>query len=299
MALSLITPFRYSQYCTATSEFAQWMAAYVESNPINGTTGWRGHFQSYHLARPLSSSTSSVSKPAWLTGVQTRKGFHGLLVANLTNNASLMKTVNAILAFGGMRPCLPQYAPAICGDLLMLQAGRGNSPWTPGQVNTFNMLMPIASMSKVFEMLDPHEWTIYDSRVGTALAWLVDLYWGSVGGQHNAHLLRFPVPPGRVKKRVRPPWSPSVGGGRQGSLAFIYASWILRQVAEILRSKPVHYGKPLTIQHAISIAPLRPNWEVYHVEMALWMMGKQSFGPGGAPPISGLPPNAPGPVSDE
>ena len=62
----------------------------------------------------------------------------------------------------------------------------------------------------------------------------------------------------------------------QASLAFIYASWLLRLVSEILNTNS-KYGYPPTIEHHERWLPLSANWAVYNVEMALWMIGDKEF----------------------
>ena len=54
----------------------------------------------------------------------------------------------------------------------------------------------VASVTKVYEMHDPHSWMIYDSRVARGLAYLVRVWWEGIGNERREDLLRFPWPPG-------------------------------------------------------------------------------------------------------
>lgn len=275
MALSQIQPFDCSSYLHRLSDVPDWIADHIQETKINGRTGWREHFEKYTYSRCVSLG----HQPLWLEGVQKRAHFTRQLTSNLNDDVALMKVVNEIMDWGRMRQYPPEFAPAIRKALNVLQTRGGNSTWTPQQMSELDTGGTIASMSKVFAMFSPHEWTIYDSRVATALACLVRNFWGeaSKGEEVNANLLRFPVPPPRGESRQRPKGFPAVIYGKQGSLAFIYASWLQRRVAEILRTNSNKYGCPPTTERAANIAPLDADWQVYHVEMALWMMGAEKF----------------------
>lgn len=47
MALKIITPFMSDNYRTMVSGFVAWVAEYVQSNQIQGRTGWVSQLQSY------------------------------------------------------------------------------------------------------------------------------------------------------------------------------------------------------------------------------------------------------------
>lgn len=272
MALTTISPFCFAQYRAQTATFASWLADYVQHTPIRGETGWVSWFSSH--------------SGGWPGGVLGRAQYHMYLNHVLTGtNAQLISLVNQIIVVFHRMPSTSQYplssAQHIRRALRVLQSETANSPWTPRQIYDLDSGCRIAPISKAYQMLDPHKWTIYDSRVAYALARLVELFWGQNGAQVNPQLLRFPIPDRRSPPLgwTRPRGFPSAGGGHQGHLAFVYSSWLLRQVAEILRSNLRVYRSPPTAQNPspARILPLNPNWHVYHLEMALWMLGDKPF----------------------
>jgi|GEM_PF-3411142 len=273
MALSEISPFSYNTYAGRTKGFASWMADFVQSNTIHGRTGWVGQFSSYEWP-PHSSNT-------WKVGVLQRAKFYRGLVPSLNNNnRHMMKAVNQIRKWGipNSKPYQLRRAADIRKALNVLQSELVNSPWNQKDLGNFlHTPGTIASMSKVYEMFDPHKWTIYDSRVANALACLVRKFWTKNNNKEvDADILCFPVPP-----RRKVGWQPCEGfhgvtTRRQDCLAFVYASWLLRQVAEILRNNP-KYGVPPTMGQPSKCSPLDANWQVYHLEMALWMLGDKKF----------------------
>jgi len=189
----------------------------------------------------------------------------------------MIKTVNEIMKWGGMTPYSLSFAGDIRKALHVLQHETQNSAWISGCLANLDTGGTIASMSKVYEMFDPQKWTIYDSRVACALACLVRRFWTANNKEVDDDILRFPVPGRKNKGWRRPQGFPAVSGGHQGSLAFVYASWLLRQVAEILRNNPTKYDAPPTVGQPTKCSPLHANWQVYHLEMALWMLGDKVF----------------------
>jgi len=275
MALGLIEPFCYERYCTKTLTFADWVVNYVQRNQIRGQTGWISWFTSFQGGWAVGKSGQG--------GVLGRAKYHtALQKATISDDVCLISFVNQIIVgFHGMseRSAYPlSFASYIRKSLQVLQCETANSPWTPQQISDLDDGCRIAAISKMYQIFDPHKWTIYDSRVAYALARLVELFWAQNHIEVNADLLRFPIPSRRnpPKGWIRPKGFPAAGSGRQGHLAFVYASWLLRQMAEILRSNP-QYGYPPTVQVPDTYYPLNPNWQVYHLEMALWMLGDQPF----------------------
>lgn len=111
-------------------------------------------------------------------------------------------------------------------------------------------------------MYDPEWWTIYDSRVAAALAKLVGRWRRTEGGAGADHLLLFGLPAGRGGRRgdVESRF-PMLATPNQLRLNFIYASWLMRLIAaevSVIES-PIPGG----------------NWAVVHVEMVLFMLGKE------------------------
>lgn len=118
----------------------------------------------------------------------------------------------------------------------------------------------VASVSKVYEMHDLGSWTIYDSRVATGLALLVQSWWDHLGGDELGDLLRFPCPLPR-SGREPPAGFPRLRTPPQARLGFIYASWLCKALASRLNES---FGPPLP----------DTRWSPYHVEMVMWMLGK-------------------------
>lgn len=271
MALRSVHPFDYRTYIDKLGGFPQWMVEYAQHNRINGRTGWADHFTNYNYTG------------GWQDGVRVRRDLHNDLTANIGNDQALLRIANfTVNDFGGIKRL---YAIndliGIRRALVILWNEVSNPPWFAQHRGylCFSASTPrIASHSKLFEMFDPHKWTIYDSRVATAIICLVRHYWVASGHDVASDYLRFPVPP-RNSHGWRRPHSNQFSGVNthmQGCLAFIYASWLLRRVAEILRAN-VSYGHPPTTQNPGVWAPLDANWAVYGVEMALWMMGDKQF----------------------
>jgi hypothetical protein len=273
MALAMVNPFTYAAYCQQIQEFAEWMTEYVQKNKINSIKGWVAHFTSYHPG-------------CWQSGVKTRRDFHKTITASLGTDQSLLNVANKIVVgFGGInRPYKINGLAGIRGALVILFNEKSNPAWFKKNKDhlCFSLNTPrISSHSKLYEMFDPNKWTIYDSRVATALVCLVHKYWSGKGHNTASGYLSFPVPPrnlrGRPWQRPYPNQFPGVNTHQQAVLSFIYASWLLRKVAEILNADPKKYGCPPTIQHPGLWAPLDAKWAVYSVEMALWMMGDKKF----------------------
>jgi len=275
MALDLIEPFCYQEYHARTQDFASWLANHVQANAICGRTGWIAWFQTFGFNK-------CGSGPIWKRGVLNRAKYHKKLKGSLCNNNDhhLIRVVNEIIiklhGMGAKSSCTLKDAPRIREALNLLKSESGNLGWSPQKL--YN-LRRIAPMSKVYQMLDPHRWTIYDSRVATALACLVRRFWYVSGQEINSELMQFIyfcVPSRHNAQWSRPKGFHGCTTSRQACLAFIYASWLLRQVAEIMRSDS-KYGVPPTINMQYAIQPLDGNWQVYHLEMALWMLGDSEF----------------------
>lgn len=271
MDLSEIRPFSYGHFCERVGDFAQWMTEYVQNNRIHGYTGWAAQFKRYQYSR---------RKGNWKDGVSERRQLHVELHEALKggSNERLLKVVNDIVVrFGGVKaPYELQKMPSLRKALATLSNEANRSQWTIKALQDFTPNR-VTSFSKVYEMFNPHKWTIYDARVATAVVCLVWHFWEEKGQEMKPEILRFPVPR-RNKKNWQRPYPNKFPRGKihQRPLAFIYASWLARQAADILRSNS-KYGCPSTVQNPRKYYPLNANWQVYHVEMALWMLGDSSF----------------------
>jgi len=206
------------------------------------------------------------------------------LVGSLGSEQDLLNVANSIVIdWGGINRRFKyktEDVPGIQVALTVLVNETINSEWFTKYVDYLNFTHNprIAAHSKIYETFEPNKWTIYDSRVAAALVCLVYKYWEQEEQAIASGVLQLPVPPRNLLgwQRPHPSEFPAVNNVHQASLAFVYASWLLRSVAEILRSRP-QYGYPPTMEHAERYSPLDPNWQVYHVEMALWMMGNKEF----------------------
>jgi len=271
MALEAVSPFTYNTYCEKISEFAEWMAEYVYKNPINGRAGWPAHFGSYQWR----------GEKSWEDGVIARRDFHKTLVASIGSSQDLVNTANRILKWGGINSPYRQAENGILLGLAVLMNEHNTKLFAKCKdCLCFTPSRPrIAAHSKIYEVFEPHKWTIYDARVATALACLVYKFW-ETRPHITANLLCFPIPVRNKKDWQRP--YPNVfrtiedNDHEQASLSFIYASWLLRLVGEILNSNP-KYGYPPTMGNPTKWDPLDTKWTVYSVEMALWMIGDKNF----------------------
>jgi len=261
MALKPITPFNYATYINRISDFPEWMADQIDSDG----RGWRVHFEKYEF-----------KGSDWQQGTQKRCELHTNL-KNARPDDELLKAVNEIMCWGFPNDKQKQY---IEKDLIGIRnavevlgaESRGDSLTELQGNRLINYTNSVARNSKIYEMYDPARWTIYDSRVSKGLAILVGKYWEEKGQKPIDGLLRFPLARGRGGECIQGFHQIS---NSQAPLAFIYASWLLRKVAEILRSNPQKYGVPPTKEDAERFHPLPPDWQVYHVEMVLFMLGKE------------------------
>ncbi len=264
-----IEPFSYGAYTEQVSDFAKWAVEYVHQTKIHGSAGWVTHFQEYNFN----------GEKSWKAGVIKRRDFNKELLDSRNDNRGLIEVANRIVVCWGEittgYKC--QAAPRIRRALKALDTEPDGSGWKvdASELFGFTPTNRIASNSKIYEMYSPHKWTIYDSRVSIALACLVHYYWRARGRKVRPDLLQFPLAKSRTPINPYPKefeFLPS-DETMQSLLAFTFSSWLLRLIAEILRNQE-GYGKPPTIEDPSKYSPLGANWQVYHVEMALWMMGE-------------------------
>ncbi len=229
MALNRVDPFCYWTYHVKTGGFAHWMTDFVETNSIHGLNGWIDWF---------TKSTKCLNgEPAWKTSAVKRAQYHNKLRSILNKSDSdLINVINEIIVDWHGMPESSSYPSKFAPEIrkaLNILLHEGNSAWNPNDLITGGT---IASLSKVYQLIDPHKWTIYDSRLATGLACLVRHYWNHSGIEKYSDLIRFPVPDRHIKGWKRPAGFPSCSWSHQACLGFVYASWLLRQIAEIMRS---------------------------------------------------------------
>jgi hypothetical protein len=252
MALQTVHPFRSEIYLNAVSDFIYWAANHVERTEISGRTGWISHLHSYEW-----------KGQGWREGVNARLKFHDR-ITNAQSHDDFDKVIRDILDWGEMKPFDNGKIRLLRKSLEALDALRDKEHISMEDI----FVDRIASSSKIYEMHDPNTWMIYDSRVSRGLASLVTAWWETKGHKWHKDLLRFPWPPGRGIESP-PHGFPRVArtAPNQARLGFIYASWLSGALASKIREIT------RTDDHGL-------NWETYHVEMILFMLGK--FGTGSA-----------------
>ena len=272
MALAEVSPFTTAQYIHEIDDFPRWVVDYVVKTPINGRTGWNEHFKSY-----------TYSSGGWEQGVIARRDFYKTLVTPPSDDSTLADVANKVVRVWGHIKKVT-FSPAHMKPLREAFSLLDNeASWLGVGSTQLGRLFGIATQSpslpshtKLYEMHDPHKWTIYDSRVSFALTDLVLLYWTSKGNAIGSQLLSFPESVGRPKgdlkgSQLRDTACAPVGTRSEAALAFIYASWLMREIARLLRQNS-RVSPPPTDDTPPQYVPLQTDWQVYHVEMALWMM---------------------------
>lgn len=191
-------------------------------------------------------------------GIRARFRLHRTLEAALQPGAraeAFQEVVGHILEWGGMKPLDDS---DLRYTLATLSEFRLNGDERFALDSDLVWSNRIASTSKIYAMSDPRRWTIYDSRVGLAMRALAT---GYKEGARLPELLDFRVPPGRG------------GGGyitpNQARRGFLRTSRVLRQTAHQLNAA----GVPRPAQ-ALGCSEDTGGWQVYHLEMALFMLGR-------------------------
>lgn len=105
-------------------------------------------------------------------------------------------------------------------------------------------------------MWNPSHWIIYDSYSAKGLQWLISTYWQNQQQEIFPEYFRFPFPPGRAHTTLE--GFPILGTPRQAALAFVYSSWLSRELANQLNNQEGDI-----------------DWQAYHVEMALFQLGHE------------------------
>jgi hypothetical protein len=187
----------------------------------------------------------------WRGGLDARAVMHSQL-ARAAGPSNLADVVAEIVSWGGLPPLSAKAIESVLGSLPVLdQLATTDEP--PAALYADR----IPAVSKVYAMYEPSRWVIYDSRVARGLALLVS---EAVGSGSLPAALVFPQPPGRTG--LRPEGFPVLGTEKQARLGFVYASWFAQDVA----------GQ-------IELAcPDPAGWDVRHVEMALFMLGRPNGG---------------------
>lgn len=191
-------------------------------------------------------------------GIRARFRFHRTLAAALGPGApaqAFPAVVGEILEWGGMQPLDDTDLEYTKKTMLLLQ-NPDDAAFAVDHEQVWGRR--IASTSKVYAMSDPRRWTIYDSRVAAAVQVLVAAH---LGDADLPPLLDFRQPPGRG------------GGGpitpNQRRRGFLRTSRVLRQATAMLDAAGVPRPAP-----AAGCPDDTGGWQVYHLEMALFMLGR-------------------------
>lgn len=257
MALSQLSPFNQVSYASHVQPFVDFVIPYVQGTTIQGRTSWKNHFLAYSYA---------WGDGTWRSGLAARYQFRKQL-DGCSSNEQFLSAVNGIMSWGGLRPFDLDGIPLLTRSLRALALlDRGKAEWQA------ILAQRIASVTKVYAIHDLEKWAIYDSRAANGLARLVSAYWGVKGHEHLSYLLRFPQPLARTMKRVPPDGFPRGSSQDQFRLAFIYASWLLRAIADRLNAAIGVSSPPSMSPDGGSVSP--SSWKVYHMEMILFMLGQ-------------------------
>jgi hypothetical protein len=260
VALRPIEPFSRPGFQAAVAPFVAWATDHVATTAIGGRCGWVAHLHTYRW--------KGVD---WRGGLTQRRDM-ALALRRATTPAELAAAVAAVPSWGDMRDLSADDLSAVVASfpvLDRLREGTG-ADWQAVHARR------IAATSKVYAMRDLDSWTIYDSRVGFALARIIDRWWERGSRQELPALLGLAVPPERGPRRSLPAGFARIGSTRQAGLAFIYASWLVEAIAAQLAARDRR--------------PDGDRWRLAHVEMALFVMGDRSTNwdrEAGEPPARG------------
>ena len=250
MALDPITPLKREQYQSLVGDVIAFAVKYVDDHG-----GWLKLLSKYNYGGD-----------DWKSGVRQRFRFNEELMTSIPREDCLfVASVNRIMAWGGMKPFAPADAGAIRLSLKTLDqitAGRSER-WKTG-------LFPrrVAAITKVYEMYNPLQWTIYDSRVSFNLERIVNAYTKARPEVDVAPYIRFPWAPGRGEHQAPVDGFPQISAGLQTQLATIYGSWFLSGLAN--RLADLDFGQPTRVLLDDGTYS-EETWGLYHVEMALFM----------------------------
>jgi hypothetical protein len=264
-----ISPLIYGNFSIQFQVFAEWIANYVQNNLVHGTSGWLNQLNSYNYSRH---HTFVSTTPVWQLGIIARDRFNVQLHSSDLTNMQLINIVNGIMDWGGMKPYSLSSAVLLRNALDSLNSITPTTILTKTLIDSLQLSGRIAARSKIFEMYDPTKWVIYYSRVANALACLTDRFTNYTPG-----ILNWPIPTSRNRHFTTPNGYKGCHIRQQGSLAFIYASWLSSMVANTLNQNMASFGNPSFNCPAGSLNIAASMWQTYHVEMVLWMLGAAVF----------------------
>jgi hypothetical protein len=257
-------PVRSSEYIPTTSpdldHYINWIVSAVDEIQTFNGKGWQGLIQSYKWPS---------AKCGFEEGIAYRRAFHFLVnQASETSGIGAKEywqgLCTAIAGWGGIDAIVDERLAADIFSTVQYLQSIGESDHI--DLNKIHGER-IATSSKVYYFSNPLLWTIYDSRIAYALNMLAKKY-AKVFPNAATKLsesIHFSIPPNR-KSRKNPelPWSDN-----NAASFFVRASILLRSIASKLNSNKI----PPPSQGIIASG----TWDLYHVEMALFMFG-QSYG---------------------
>lgn len=164
MALIPCNPFSYDTYRNHINDFIPFVVNHIKDNLIRHYVGWANQLESYRYNSP----TGVVH---FQEGINTRHNFHNRLVEAIPYGIQqIQPIVDEIMTWGGMKK-YPVTNELLQSFHILDALAMGN------HTNWQNLIgKRIASTSKIYEMYNPNCWSIYDSRVGNGLQFLVSLY---------------------------------------------------------------------------------------------------------------------------
>jgi hypothetical protein len=242
--------------------FVKYIIHIIEHEQIFGRKGWNKHFESYEW--PL-------GRPDCIGGISARKHFHNdiTLARNSQGQgiAQLKRDIcNAVSRWGGINAQVSaEFTGKIFSTIEILSSSK-----SADYIDCKNIFgQRIATASKMYYLSDPWAWTIYDSRVAFALNQLSFSFQKSNAAafEQIQDRILFSVPESKGNNRkslFNNRWN-----DRYASQWFIRASLLLREIATALNT----HSLPAP-QYSINDTE---GWALYHVEMVLFMLGKQRW----------------------
>lgn len=268
LSLTQIDPLSRTGYITLINDFIDFLFNRVEQESINNFTGWREHLENFHYVRSTEYNLAD--------SIKKHLDYSEQFQENL-NDTQLQLLVNKILKWGGLGrfPFKDDEISEVKKSIKQLRNFEMDNfeNWERNLAGR-----RIASFSKVYEFYNPCQWTIYDSRVGRTLQYFVKKYFEQNLGQieNSKDLLGFRCP----NSPTRGPISGNVIGytfaivntPTQGRLGFLYASWLFKAISEKLNEGKIPL--PIQVREILQERRLPLEWQVYHVEMVMFMIGK-------------------------
>lgn len=241
--------------------FVDFVVRKIDEQLFLGEKGWLDQLTSYQWP---------PEKGIFTSGISIRKNFHDIVncAAQCSSPGSeyiKQGVCNAVARWSGIsKEVSLQDSIEIFESIQYLKRATGQDRISCERI--FNRR--IATVSKMYYFSDPWNWTIYDSRVAYALSQFAYLL--SQEEREVFDTLRdrisFPIPLGR---KARPNPFCAKYYEADSALWFVRASTFLKAITTRLNRKGIEFPP----DH------IRPSdrWELYHVEMVFFRLGKEQF----------------------